>query len=92
MPGHRLPAGATLPREDVDLRLRAAPQLTLPAVDPDFTRQVRALLGADAERYGVAVLDLSDPQRPRYAEHRGDVLFNPGSVGKLVVALSYNFV
>jgi len=88
VPGHRLPAGATLPREDVDLRLRAAPQLTLPAVDPDFTRQVRALLGADAERYGVAVLDLSDPQRPRYAEHRGDVLFNPGSVGKLVVALA----
>ena len=56
---------------------------------------MRALLGADAERYGLAVLDLTDPERPRYAEHRGKALFNPGSVGKLVVALglfSYNFV
>jgi hypothetical protein len=45
------------------------------------------LLGENASRYGVAVLDLSDPERPRYAEHRGDYLQNAGSVGKLGVAL-----
>jgi hypothetical protein len=44
------------------------------------------LLGSEADRYGIAVLDLSDPQRPRYAEHRGDYQQNVGSVGKLVVA------
>ncbi|GEM_PF-4364833 len=33
-------------------------------------------------------LDLSGPDRPRYAEHRGDYRQNVGSVGKLVVALA----
>jgi hypothetical protein len=32
------------------------------------------------------VLDLFDPARPALAEHRADVPFNPGSVGKLMVA------
>ncbi|MCU0924216.1 MAG: hypothetical protein MUF16_28615, partial [Burkholderiaceae bacterium] len=36
----------------------------------------------------LAVLDLSDPARPRYAEHRADMKQNVGSVGKLVVALA----
>ncbi len=36
----------------------------------------------------LAVLDLSDPAKPRYAEHRGDHRQNVGSVGKLVVALA----
>jgi hypothetical protein len=40
------------------------------------------------ESYGLAVLDLSDPASPRYAEHRGDHRQNVGSVGKLVVALA----
>jgi len=34
------------------------------------------------------VLDLSDMQRPRYGELRGDYRANPGSVGKLMVALA----
>ena len=38
--------------------------------------------------YGVAVLDLSDPAKPLYAEHRADHKQNVGSVGKLVVALA----
>ena len=33
------------------------------------------------------MLDLTDPDRPRYAEHRGDYTQNVGSVGKLVAAL-----
>ena len=79
------PQGARLPMAEVDLRLTdGAP--SLPDPDPEFTRQVVELLGTDAERYGIAVLDLSDPVRPLYAEHRAEVPFNPGSVGKLVVA------
>ena len=34
------------------------------------------------------MLDLSDPAKPIYAEHRGDHKQNVGSVGKLVVALA----
>ena len=55
--------------------------------DPGFTEEVVALLGDDADLYGIAVLDLTDLDRPRYAEHRADQSFNPGSVGKLAVAM-----
>lgn len=86
--GPKQPAGALLPTEAVDLRLLDRPDLTLPDPDPAFTAQVVRLLGRHADRYGIAVLDLSDPDNPRYAEHRGDYRQNVGSVGKLVVALA----
>ncbi|MGD2056001.1 MAG: hypothetical protein PVJ15_04270 [Gammaproteobacteria bacterium] len=87
IPGRRQPPGALLPTARVDLRLLDYPDLELPTPDPVFTRQIRELLGADADRYGLAVLDLSDPAHPRYAEHRADHRQNVGSVGKLLVAL-----
>jgi hypothetical protein len=83
----RLPRGARLALEQVDLRLTGRGDLVLPPGDPDFLRQLVGLLGDDADRYALAVLDLSDPDRPRYAEHRGEVNHNPGSVGKLLIAL-----
>lgn len=81
------PPGALLPLEAVDLRLTNHPDLTLPPPDPGFTERVKGLLGREADRYGIAVLDVTDPDRPRYAEHRENVDHNPGSVGKLVVAI-----
>ena len=80
------PPGATLTTEQVDLRLLGR-EISLPPADPEFTARVSALLGDDTGRYGVAVLDLSDPENLRYAEHRGDFRQNVGSVGKLLVAL-----
>ena len=80
------PPGARLPTSAVDLRLLGHRNMELPAPDPEFTARVVRLLGSEADRYGIAVLDLTDPQRPRYAEHRGDYQQNVGSVGKLVVA------
>ncbi len=88
LPGGKQPRGALLDLADVDLRLLGRRDLVAPSPDPAFTRQVVDILGADAEAYGLAVLDLTDPDRPRYAEHRGDYRQNVGSVGKLVVALS----
>jgi len=85
--GPRQPSGALLPLTAVDLRLTATPGLALPAPDPEFSKQVRDLLGADADLYGVAVLDLSDPDRPRYADVNARAVHHPGSVGKIVVAL-----
>jgi len=87
LPGGKQPPGALLPLAEVDLRLLERKDLTVPAADPAFTRQVVDILGGEAESYGVAVLDLTDPDHPRYAEHRGDYRQNVGSVGKLVVAL-----
>jgi len=81
------PAGARLGLKDVDLRL-VGQTFDLPAPDPEFTRQVTGLLTEAMDGYALAVLDLSDPARPRYAEHRGGYRQNVGSVGKIVVALA----
>ncbi len=90
LPGTKQPRGALLTREEVDLRLAGLPtEIALPAADPTFTAQVRELLGAQAGAYAVSILDLTDPANPRYAEVNGEVLRNPGSVGKLMVALAF---
>jgi hypothetical protein len=86
--GSRQPPGAQLSTDQVDLRLLAYPDLDLPPADAAFTKQIVKLLGGNAGRYGIAVLDLSDPGTPRYAEHRGDHRQNVGSVGKVIVALA----
>ena len=88
MRGRKQPPGALLPTHLVDLRLLDHPNLKLPEPDPEFTARVVRLLGDKATRYGVAVLDLSDIDNPRYAEHRADYKQNVGSVGKIAVAMA----
>ncbi len=85
--GIKIPMGARLNSDQVDLRLRDRQDLTIPPIDPDFTDAVQAYLGDDADDYAVAVLDLSDPDTPKFAEHNGGQRSNAGSVGKLLVAL-----
>ena len=85
--GVKQPSGALLTREQVAPRLLAHQDLELPAPDPKFTAEITGLLGGYVDRYALAVLDISDPAHPRYAEHHGEVSRNPGSVGKLLVAL-----
>jgi len=80
------PPGAMLTTEQVDLRLLHK-DLVLPPADPEFSEQIKTLLGKDVDQYGITVLDLTDPENLRYAEHRGDYRQNVGSVGKLLVAL-----
>lgn len=87
IPGKKQPPGALLPTTEVDLRLLDHPDMELPAPDPAFTKQILGLLGSRSSQYGVAVLDLSNREEPRYAEHRGEYRQNVGSVGKLVGAL-----
>ena len=85
--GGTQPPGALLTTEQVDLRLLNYPDLTLPSADPDFSARIGALLGEHGGAYGIAVLDMTDPDNPSYAEHRGDYRQNVGSVGKLLAAL-----
>jgi len=85
--GAKQPPGGLLSTEQVDLRLLDHKELDLPAPDPQFTASLLKLLGDNASHYGVAVLDLSNPDKPRYAEHRGEYRQNVGSVGKMIVAL-----
>jgi hypothetical protein len=85
--GIRLYAGALLPNDQVGLRLLDSPDFRVSEPDPEFTTQIISLLGDEADRYGVAVLDMSNPEKPLYTEHRGDARANPGSVGKIIVGL-----
>lgn len=80
------PPGAMLTTEQVDIRL-VGKDIELPSADPAFTKQIKGLLGEHVDRYGITVLDMSDPENLRYAEHRGDYRQNVGSVGKMLVAL-----
>ena len=84
--GGSQPPGAMLTTEQVDIRL-VGRDIALPPADPAFTAQIKGLLGEHADRYGITVLDITDPDKLRYAEHRGDHRQNVGSVGKLLVAL-----
>jgi len=82
--------GSLLPTKDVKLRMLAHRAYELPETpDPAFTTAIRGLLGDDANRYGIAVLDLTDPAAPRYGEVAGNQIQNPGSVGKILVALAW---
>jgi hypothetical protein len=83
------PPGAQLTTEEVDIRLADHPNLDLPAPDPGFSARISALLGDQGGAYGVALLDLTNPDQPVYAEHRGDYRQNVGSVGKVLGALGF---
>lgn len=81
------PPGALLSINQVDLRLEAKTELEIPVGEPEFTAQIQNLLGGEADRYAVTVLDLTHIENPRYAEHRSTERANPGSVGKILIAL-----
>jgi hypothetical protein len=81
------PPGALLSIDAVDLRLQFKTDFEIPAADTEFVAQLQNVLGAEADRYAVAVLDLTDIEQPRYAEHRSTERANPGSVGKILIAL-----
>ena len=85
--GRKQPAGALLSTDEVDLRLLEYRDMDLPPPDPAFSKQLVNMLGSSAASYGIAVLDISDPEHPVYGEHRGDYRQNTGSVGKIIVAL-----
>ncbi len=84
--GSRLPKGALQSIEQVQPGLLHNSTLQLPQVNREFTAQLLDLLDDKQDDYSLAVLDLSDPLQPVYAEHEAAVLRNPGSVGKLLVA------
>ena len=86
--GKKRPSGELLPLDRVSLRLLKHRNLELPKPDPALSATVKRLLGPGADRYGLSLLDLSDIDHPRYAEVNGGQHQNPGSVGKILVALA----
>jgi len=75
--------------DEVRLQLRGEKGFSLPRPDSSFSNELRNLLGPDAPSYGIAVLDLSDPDQPLYAEQNASRAQLPGSVGKIMVLLGW---
>jgi len=87
--GPKLVPGALQPGSKIALALQDQPGLQLPAADPELSKRLAALAGGKADVYGIALLDLSDPKQPVYAEHNAEMKLNPGSVGKIMVLLGW---
>jgi len=86
--GRKLFPGALLGSEQIKLRMTDHVDLPLPEVDQELTDAVIAHLGEEIENYSFSLLDLSDPQQPVFAEHQGETNFNPGSLGKILIAVA----
>jgi len=84
-----LTEGEMLPSMAITLSLKDEPGFEIPAPDPELSSRLKEIIGSDAPRYGVTVLDYTDPARPRYASHNGGREQNPGSVGKIMVLLAW---
>ncbi len=87
--GRMLPPGGRLGLDDVQLRLTDRPDFEIPAPDAELSAALLKMLGEDADGYAIAVLDITDPTKPRYAAHNPEQNQNPGSVGKLMVGLAW---
>lgn len=61
----------------------------LPIADPDFQTSIDKLFPQLNESYSIAVLDITAGRPMRYAHKKGDRGFQPGSVGKLAVAIGF---
>src|SRR5256714_1290737 len=85
----RIPPGALLHSDQILLRLKGGnPTFDITAAtphDPYLQSGVDRIFGGRDPSYAIAVLDMTDPQRPLYASLRGDDKKIPGSVGKLCV-------
>ena len=88
--GRTLPAGAQMPLEFVQLRLTAVGRefdvSDSTARDPELQAGLEAILGDTDPRYSIALLDITDPAKPRYAALNETKTYLPGSIGKVLVA------
>jgi hypothetical protein len=82
-----IPSGARLKSGQIGLRL-AYRSYPLPAANPDLSRRLTLALGGRPGDYGAALLDITDPARPRYAAVNAERPFMLASAGKVLVALA----
>ncbi|WP_299671080.1 serine hydrolase [uncultured Polaribacter sp.] len=85
----RIPAGAFKKLSDIKLNLldrKKDSVADLLVADNDFERKLKRIMPSGA--YSVAIMDMSNPEKLRYAAHRENVGYQPGSVGKIAVLLA----
>ena len=87
--GRRLPPGALLDWGEIRLHLAGVNDTF--DITGDSPRDEYLQAGLDRifsgldEHYSVALLEITDPARPRYAGIRETLSYSPGSIGKIVV-------
>ena len=57
--------------------------------DPELQKKLSALFPRLDESYSITVMDITKGRAPRYARRQEDRQFQPGSVGKLAVAVGF---
>ncbi len=83
-----LPPGALKTYGEIALQLRTRAGDSLGGFlqpDPDFQARVNTLFRGLDKSYSLALLDISDPANPRYAQRNQLAGYQPGSVGKIAV-------
>ena len=85
--GRQLSPGAKLTLDQIRIRGADIDLDTAPD-DSAMRKSVGGFLGEQASRYGVALVDLSDPDNPVYAGYNDSYQANVGSVGKILVTLA----
>nr|MCU0247862.1 hypothetical protein [Bryobacter sp.] len=86
--GPKVPPGGLWPEAKISLRLLKHRSLDLSEAtpkDPVLQKGLEAIVAGRSESYGLALLDITNPDRPRYAAVRENNEQLPGSVGKLCV-------
>jgi len=82
----RIPAGAFASIEDIKLNLLSKDQKAIDELfieDEEFAKRIARITPGGA--YSLAVMDITNPDSLKYASHREDVGYQPGSVGKIAV-------
>ncbi|HEY5689215.1 MAG TPA: serine hydrolase [Yeosuana sp.] len=84
----KLPAGAMKSYMDIKLNLISKKEDSLICflkVDPNFQKDINVLFKGLDKSYSLTVIDISDPEHPRFAQRNETAGYQPGSVGKLAV-------
>ena len=85
----RIPKGAYKNWGDIKLNLtnlKTDNVKDLLKIDDEFDRKIRRI--TPSGNYSLAIMDMSNPENLRYAAHRENVGYQPGSVGKIAVLLA----
>lgn len=85
------PAGAMKSWQDIELNLvsRKADSVGQFFVnDEDFQKEIAGLFRGLDRSYSLAILDISNPHKTRYAQRNENFGYQPGSVGKLAVLVA----
>lgn len=85
----RIPKGAYKKWEDIKLNLlnkTTDSVQDLLKIDEEFDKKIRRI--TPGGNYSLAIMDMTNPDNLRYAAHRENVGYQPGSVAKLAVLLA----